>query len=220
MSARFVLVRHGSCALTPEVLLGRAVDAPLAPAGQAEAQAAAGRLRGLPVRRVDSSPRLRTRQTAAAIAAACGARVQVSAELDELDFGRWAGQRFADLEADPDWRHWNAERGTATTPAGDSMAAAHARALGWMRAQGGSGGDGIHVLVTHAEVIRALLLSAMGLSFSDWHRVEVAPGSSSRVWLEGEQVVCESFGKSGTGVGRQAAVAAMGSSYISKGIGG
>lgn len=192
MGPRFVLVRHGSCALTPEVLLGRAVDAPLDPTGRAQARAAAERLRGLRICRVDSSPRLRTRQTAAAIAGAVGAGVELAPAMDEVDFGSWAGRRFAELDADPRWQHWNAARDRATTPAGDSMAAIHARALAWMQAQATCPLPGVHVLVTHAEVIRALLLSAMDVPFSAWDRVDVPPGSSTWLRLRGERLLHES----------------------------
>jgi broad specificity phosphatase PhoE len=191
MSSRFVLVRHGTCALTPEVLLGRALDAPLDPVGRAQAQAAADRLRECQVRRVDASPRLRTRQTAATIAAACGVRVQVATALDELDFGDWAGRRFADLDADPRWQAWNSDRDSATTPASDSMAAVRARALAWLQAQVPVPAATIQVVVTHAEVIRALLLPALGLPFSAWSRLEIAPGSCTWVRLRGERLLPE-----------------------------
>src|SRR5690348_4322519 len=122
MTTRFLLVRHATCAQTDSILLGRSLDPPLDARGRAQARALARQLRGEGPAWIESSPRKRTRQTAHTIAAAMRREVHIAPELDELDFGAWAGRSFADLEREPEWRLWNHERGSAQTPAGVTMA--------------------------------------------------------------------------------------------------
>jgi len=182
MSTRFVLVRHATCAQIDSTLLGRAIDAPLDAHGRAQALTLAARLRELDPVLVEASPRLRTLETAQPIAHAVRCELRVSSALDELDFGRWAGQTFASLEADPTWQRWNAVRGSARTPAGETIAAVQVRVLRRIGelARAYDGGSTI-VLVTHAEVIRAVLLHLRAMPADKFHRIEVGPASTTFV---------------------------------------
>src|SRR5579885_2117154 len=116
-TTRLLLVRHAACVPGDRILLGRTLDPPLDASGLSQACGLARALKSETPQRVESSPRLRTLQTARAIAAECNCLLRVAPELDELDFGHWSGHPFSDLEDDEDWRHWNRERGKASTPA-------------------------------------------------------------------------------------------------------
>lgn len=184
MTTRFLLVRHATCAQTHSVLLGRAIDAPLDDDGCRQARAVADRLAGEHPNLLQTSPRLRTRQTAVAIAATTGCSPLVCDLLDEVDFGRWSGQSFAMLEHDPEWRRWNAHRATASTPAGASMTAVQQVVLAHLAELARRCPRQTVVLVTHAEIIRAVLLHARGISLDDFHRVDVAPASVTAVRMD------------------------------------
>src|SRR5688572_5962698 len=95
-----LLVRHATSALTDNVLLGRVVDAPLDEHGRAQCRRLARHFSARQTCRVESSPRLRTRQTAEAIARALSIEPCMDAALDEIDFGAWSGRSFAELEDD------------------------------------------------------------------------------------------------------------------------
>ena len=177
MTTRFLLVRHGTCAQTADVLLGRAIDAPLDARGVREAAAVAGRLAGERAAVIEASPRRRTQQTAQAIAAKLGLPVTTSPALDELDFGRWAGRRFDELAADAAWRAWNERRASAATPAGDDVAAVQARITAHLRRLARAFPAATVVLVTHAEVIRAAVLHYLGRSADRWHELSIEPAS-------------------------------------------
>src|SRR5690606_20740223 len=122
-------------------------------------------------------------QTAEAIARRCGAPVQVSPALDEIDFGEWTGRDYAGLEDEPAWRDWNERRGEARCPGGESMAeaadrtAAHAWALArerpWARV----------ALVSHADMLRGLVARLLGLPLDNMLRFESEPASVSRIEL-------------------------------------
>ncbi|MBN8726350.1 MAG: histidine phosphatase family protein [Xanthomonadales bacterium] len=194
MPTRFLLVRHATCAQTEEVLFGRSVDAPLDARGVCQAETVAGRLRTESVLRVESSPRLRALQTAGRIAATCGRGLRTEPALDEVDYGRWGGQRFEALEADPAWRFWNGSRASAVTPAGVRIADVQARALAHLDVLAGAHPGGSLVLVTHAEIVRCIVLAALGRPLDEYWSVDVPPASltiihwnSGRLRLDAEE---------------------------------
>ena len=115
------------------------------------------------------------------MASATGAPVTVSDALDEIDFGDWTGAEFAALDGQPQWDAWNASRSTARVPGGESMdeaadrIAAHVETLASTRA-----GERI-ALVTHCDMIRALVARTLGLSLDNLLRFEIGPASLSRL---------------------------------------
>ncbi len=160
VSATVLLARHGHHDEVGTVLSGRS-EIGLSPTGRDEARRLAGHLRDRPLVAVYSSPRCRARRTAEAVADGHGLPVAVLDDLDEIDFGAWAGQDFAVLADDPIWQRWNARRATAATPAGDTMAATTARAVA---AIGRVAVEGMVLCVSHCDVIRGVVAHVLGLS--------------------------------------------------------
>ena len=186
MTTRFLLVRHATCAQTEHILLGRSLDPLLDGRGRAQARALARQLRGEAPARIECSPRKRTRQTAHTIAAALRRQAQIAPELDELDFGAWSGRAFADLERDPEWRRWNRERGSARTPAGITIADVQNTLMTYLAKLADVLPDASVLLVTHAEVIRTLLMHALHAPVDHWALYEVPPASVTRLtWKDG-----------------------------------
>jgi broad specificity phosphatase PhoE len=169
------------------MLLGRAIDAPLDAHGFAQAGAVAEHLANVANPILECSPRRRARQTAEQI----GRRLEISAQavpaLDELDFGPWAGRSFADLEQDAQWQLWNSRRSQASTPAGESIARVYERASGYLAQLRRAHPHSTLILVTHAEVIRTLVMSWLGLSPDGFAEVHIAPASMTRVAFDSDQ---------------------------------
>jgi broad specificity phosphatase PhoE len=165
------------------LLLGRTVDAPLNDHGLREAEAMACGLESLSDPLIDTSPRQRARQTAAAIAARTGAEIVTSPAIDEVDFGAWSGQTFAQLSDDPGWRHWNDQRASAATPAGERVDDICTRALEHFRRLRTAFPARPIVIVTHAEVIRTVLLHWLGAPAESYQRLVISPASVTRVRL-------------------------------------
>jgi broad specificity phosphatase PhoE len=103
--------------------------------------------------------------------------------MDEIDFGEWRGRSFAELDADPRWAAWNAQRGTARPPGGEAMHEAQSRVLRWIGTLAETHGEGTVVAVSHADVIKAAVLAHLGLGLDAHHRLEVAPASLSALSL-------------------------------------
>ncbi len=191
MPATLHLLRHGSYAALGRILAGRAEGWPLTPAGVAEAERLAERLSRRPIAAVLSSPILRARQTAAPIAARCGLETAIEPGITEIDFGAWTGSAFAALHGDPSWQAWNRHRGLAPIPGGETMAQAQARALDAVCRLCRAWPDGELVLVSHADVIKAVLSNLLGTPLDLMHRMAIDPASRSviRVHPEGAEVL-------------------------------
>ncbi len=176
-----LLVRHAACAPGDRILLGRTLDPPLDANGSMQAYAVARRLKAEAPQCVESSPRLRTLQTARAIAAEANCPLRVAPELDELDFGHWSGRPFSDLEGDEDWRRWNRERANGRTPAGITIPGLQAVLSHYFSDLAEVCAGCTLVLVTHAELIRAALLLALHADPGGWQHYEIAPASVTRL---------------------------------------
>lgn len=182
MTATMILVRHAAHDDVGAFLAGRLPGIRLGEAGRAQAERLANRLADEPFEAIHASPRERTQETAAAVAARhAGMAVTISAALDEIDFGAWSGHPFDALNQDPEWRRWNAARSLTRTPAGEGMRHVTERVMGLIEGLASAHPDGAIVLVSHADVIRAALLHVLGLPVDAWPRIEIAPASISKI---------------------------------------
>lgn len=191
MAATVFLLRHAAHARVSSTLCGRMPGVSLGEQGRQQARALAERLSGEAIEAVYSSPLERARETAGPIAQRLGLSPFVSEAVSEIDFGAWTGRDFAALEGGPDWIRWNAERGTARPPGGESMAEAQARALGGIEAMRAAHPGGSIAVVSHCDVIKAVLAGFLGLSLDGIGRFEILPASVSALalWPGGGKVL-------------------------------
>ncbi len=179
----FYLIRHASYSLLGSVLAGRAAGHFLNEQGHAEARALADALAGHDITAVVSSPLERTRETAAAIAGRLGLPVITEDALTEIDFGAWEGMRFDALHGDPAWQAFNRFRSSVAPPGGETMLAAQQRAIdAVLRLHAQWPGQTIAV-ISHADVIKAMLAHFLAMPLDLFQRIEVAPASRSIVLL-------------------------------------
>ena len=187
VSARILLARHASHAEVGAVLSGRSEIA-LSEAGRSEAARLADRLAEVPLAAIHSSPRRRARETAEIVAGRHGLTVELADDLDELDFGAWMGQSFTALADDPDWQCWNTHRGSAATPAGETMARATARALRHIEAVASPSPV---LCVSHCDIIRGVVAHYLRLDATWLLGFDVDPASLTTLALHdrGAQIV-------------------------------
>jgi broad specificity phosphatase PhoE len=117
------------------------------------------------------SPARRCRQTAAA--AGLGAPTTQPA-LAECDFGAWAGRTLAEVHAahPEESTAWMTDA-DAAPHGGESLTAFCARVGAWLDAQAVR--DGRSVAVTHAGVVKAAVVHALGAPVMSFWRLDVAP---------------------------------------------
>jgi broad specificity phosphatase PhoE len=88
------LVRHGATEANervPNILQGNAIDLPLSPDGERQAQDVGSFLRRFPIGHLYSSAMLRARQTAESIARELSVTPTIVVDLHECDVGVWEG---------------------------------------------------------------------------------------------------------------------------------
>ena len=175
------MVRHASHEDIGSRLSGRIPDLALTAAGRMQAKALARGIAAEMPDAIHSSPILRAKQTAEAIADACSLDVEIAQALEEVDFGEWTGRTFDELEGDPEWDFWNAQRSQASTPSGESMQAAQDRAYAHLVAAAEEYRGKTLVMVTHCDIIRALVAAILGLSLDNILHFDVGPASLTRV---------------------------------------
>ena len=175
----FHLVRHASYDLLGRVLAGRLSGHSLNARGRAEAEALADALADRPILAVVSSPLARARETAEPIAARHRLGIDADHDLDEIDFGDWTGSAFEDLRADPAWQHFNRFRSTAPIPGGETMLAAQARVVGAVLRVRSACPEGEVVVVSHGDVVKAVLAHFLAIPLDLLRLMEVAPASRS-----------------------------------------
>ena len=180
-----VLVRHGRTAANRRgILAGQLPGMPLDGTGRRQAASLGTRLRRLPLDVVVHSPLERCAQTAQAIAAARPSdppTLVADDRLVECDYGRWSGQSLAALAQDPLWPRIQSDPGSVRFPDGEAMSDMAARAVAALADWAGRHPDGVVALVSHGDLIKAMLSHSLAQPFAQFQRIVVSPGSVSVV---------------------------------------
>lgn len=106
--------------------------------------------------------------------------------LQELDFGRWEGQRWDAIAAD-ELRAWSDDYVGVAPPGGECFGELLTRATACI-AQALAGGRQRLVVISHGGVILGLLAQWLGLAPANAFRLQVDYGGISTVYVDGETV--------------------------------
>jgi len=179
-----LLVRHGLTALTGPVLAGWTPGVHLDERGRAQAAALGERLRPVPLAAVVTSPLERCRETAAALLAdrLPPPPLHVDERIGEVRYGAWTGRELKALRKEPLWAVVQGHPSAAVFPDGEGLAEMSSRAVAAVRAWNDHvGPDAIYALVSHGDVIKAILADALGLHLDGFQRIGVDPCALSVV---------------------------------------
>lgn len=217
-----VLLRHGvSSANTAGILAGRAAGVSLTDQG---VSALRETLRMLPQQRFSHllhSPLLRCEQTAQIAASTVDVEsVAAVDDLIELDYGEWTGRRLKDLGSEDLWKTVVERASQARFPGGESIAEAADRAVSRVRtvvdelraeersAEGlDRNGDEREraasrwaMLVSHGDIIKAIIADALAMPLDDFQRISVAPGSFTVIDFSGSRPVLTAMSVTAAGL--------------------
>jgi probable phosphomutase (TIGR03848 family) len=207
-----LLIRHGRTrANAAGVLAGRAPGVELDEAGIAQARGLAGRLAGVPLTAVVHSPLERCARTAGHLLdGRDDTQVHVDDRLVECDYGDWTGRALAELAKEPLWATIMRSPSQVTFPGGEAMAAMAARGVAavaeWSTRVGP---EATVAIVSHGDVIKAILSHALGQPFDQFQRIAVSPGSLSVVRMGEEAPMVLRMNDTGTPPEAPAPVAAQ-----------
>lgn len=159
------LLRHGQTDYSATNRFCGDLDPPLNATGQEMAACFAREHAQLAWRAVYSSPSLRTRQTAAALANAISLPVQGSPGMREISYGRWEGLSHDEARRrDPDHYAWWAQDPTSRgAPEGETAFHMAARAVPALEEIRSAHPEGPVLLVSHKATIRVLICALLGI---------------------------------------------------------
>ncbi|MCK2216464.1 MSMEG_4193 family putative phosphomutase [Actinomadura sp. ATCC 31491] len=173
-----LLARHGLTDLTGPVLAGRTPGVRLSEAGRAQAAALAGRIAGVRLDAIVSSPLERCQETAGAVAAGRGLPVQTDERFIECGYGAWTGRELKELAKDPLWQVVQAHPSAAVFPEGESLAAMQQRAVAAVREWNRRLGEkSVYLVCSHGDVIKAIVADALGLHLDQFQRITADPAA-------------------------------------------
>ncbi len=178
-----VLVRHATTPATGHRLGGWTPGVHLDDAGIAQARATAERLATLPIAAVYASPLERTQETAKHVAKVHGLRVRTRRAVGEVDYGDWTDRPLKELRREKLWKVIQTTPSRVTFPGGESIRGAQQRAVDALEGLATDHADDTIVVVSHADVIKAVLAHLLGMPLDTFQRLHVAPASVSVVHL-------------------------------------
>ena len=107
-----------------------------------------------------------------------GKNVKVISEpnLVEVDYGKWSGKKLATLSRAKLWRKVQGQPSAVTFPEGESLAQMQVRAMKTVHDFFASDLE-ITIMVSHGDVIKAIVASSMGMHLDDFQRIVIDPAS-------------------------------------------
>ncbi|HYV16762.1 MAG TPA: histidine phosphatase family protein [Conexibacter sp.] len=170
------LVRHGETEWSRAGRHTGRTDVPLTAQGELHAAALAPRLRTLSFALVLASPLARARRTAEL--AGYAGRVELDADLVELDYGAYEGRTTAEIHAErPGWDLWR-----DGCPGGETISAAAGRAERVLARVRDAGGPAL--LVGHGHFSRVLTACALGCAPELGRHLVLDPAAISHLGAE------------------------------------
>jgi broad specificity phosphatase PhoE len=166
MSIRLTLLCHAS---TDALRAARfASDEALDAAGERKTEALVGKLPR--TNRCLASPALRARQTATIL----GLLPSIEPALRDCDYGRWMGRALDEVSTmEPEATKQWLDDPAAAPHGGESLCDVLHRIAGWL--DGLADERGQILAITHAAVIRAAIVHAMGAPAPAFWRIDVGP---------------------------------------------
>jgi broad specificity phosphatase PhoE len=185
---RLFAIRHGETAWTRERRFSGARDIPLTEHGQRQAEAVAQALAGERIAAVYASPLVRARASAETIARPHRLPVRVEPAFREMAFGEWEGLTRHDLETGgtPMMETWRAAPERVTPPGGESVTDVAARVGKALQQVRDNHPEGTVVLVSHAIVLRLLVLDALGLGPERLWSLDASPAGLTEIEYQPE----------------------------------
>jgi ribonuclease H / adenosylcobalamin/alpha-ribazole phosphatase len=182
---RLFAVRHGATEHSRSRRFTGSRDVALSTDGRLQAEAAAQALAGVGAAAVYTSPLERTRVCADLIAKPHRLEPRVEPDLREMAFGAWEGLGRDELpqrEAEA----WRLTPQLVTPPGGEPLTAVAARVRATLDRLIAAHAGETAIVVTHAVVVRLIVLSALGLGPERLWSVDASPAGITEIEYVGD----------------------------------
>ncbi len=187
LTCEVVLVRHAhSTANLKGVLAGRNNRIGLSPRGKTEALALGDRLLETRFDAIYASPLKRCQDTLSPLLAKTGQKVELREEFIEMEYGSWSGKPLRLLSKTPLWKLIQSRPSTVRFPGGESFLEMSVRANQAVL-KAAIGKERI-AIVTHGDVIKAIVAFHLGMSLDSFQRISIDPASITILRVPTSQV--------------------------------
>ena len=183
---RLVLIRHAhSEANAAGILSGRLPNVHLSEKGLAQSEQLAVRLGNFPVSNLRISPMERCFETISpwinSIVMPNNPRFEpiIDEELTEVDYGLWSGKKLSILSKNKLWKTVQESPSRMYFPKGEGIAQMQSRAMTSVHQAVSSKAKGAAVIVSHGDVIKSIVASALGMHLDEFQRIVIDPASIS-----------------------------------------
>jgi probable phosphoglycerate mutase len=97
--------------------------------------------------------------------------------LTEVDYGSWSGKKLSVLSRHKLWKTVQGNPSAMYLPEGEGLAHMQQRAMKAIHESLDSKRLGVSVLVSHGDVIKAIVANALGMHLDDFQRIVIDPAS-------------------------------------------
>jgi probable phosphomutase (TIGR03848 family) len=179
---QIVLIRHAhSQANARGVLSGRLPNVALSEKGVKQSQELAARLGSFPISEIRMSPMQRCHETIEPWLKTLPKTTQKlllkDENLTEVDYGSWSGKKLAVLSRNKLWKTVQGNPSAMYFPEGEGLAHMQQRAMKAVHESVNTKRSGAAVLVSHGDVIKAIVANALGMHLDDFQRIVIDPAS-------------------------------------------
>lgn len=189
-----VLIRHAhSEANEKGILSGRISGVHLSATGRKQSQELIVRLGAIKIAQLRISPLERCAQTIAPWWSNHGERNNPGVEiledqnLLEVDYGSWSGKKLAVLSRHKLWKTVQHQPSSMYFPSGEGLAAMQERAMRAVHESISSQRKGAILLVSHGDVIKAIVASCLGMHLDLFQRIVIDPASITIIDFDGTE---------------------------------
>jgi probable phosphoglycerate mutase len=99
--------------------------------------------------------------------------------LNEVDYGQWSGKRLIALSRKKEWKTVQESPSRMYFPGGEGIAAMQARAMSSVHQAASLPDSKVVVFVSHGDVIKSIVASALGMHLDEFQRIIIDPASVS-----------------------------------------
>ena len=183
---RLVLIRHAhSEANAAGILSGRLPNVHLSEKGISQSENLAVRLGNFTLSSLRISPMERCFETVSpwinSVVLPNNPKFQpeIDSNLTEVDYGSWSGKKLAMLSKNKLWKIVQDSPSRMYFPDGEGIAQMQARAMSSVHEAVSAKGKGSAVIVSHGDVIKSIIASALGMHLDEFQRIVIDPASVS-----------------------------------------
>lgn len=181
---RILLLRHAhSVANAKGVLAGRTPGITLSERGVKQSLEVATRLKGVTFSQIRISPLERCVQTVQPLiagfskTAAKKVKIETDEDLVEVDYGKWTGKKLALLSKEKSWKIVQETPSAMYFPGGEGLLDVQARAMRGLYNISNSSGLETKLLVSHGDVIKAIVANVLGTHLDHFQKIVIDPAS-------------------------------------------